>query len=89
MQAKKWVNGIEQPLSTGVTVLSSVASYVTDSGVIFGNAALSDGSILLIRWGTSGQAQILYPPAGFKAVYLTSIKSLGVCTWRISRLLLA
>lgn len=71
MQATKWVNKIEQPLSTGVAAQSSVATFVADNGVIFGSATLSNGNILLVRWDSNGNPQVLVPPTGFGVVRLT------------------
>jgi hypothetical protein len=76
--ATKWVNGLEQQLSTGgVETQSSVAVFVTDSGVIFGYAVLSDGRVVLIRWDAGGNPEILEPPNGLSVVNLSSIDSQG------------
>lgn len=77
MQATRWVDGVEQGLSTGVEAQSSVASFVADNGVIFGTATLSDGRQLLVRWDSGGNPEILEPPSGFGVVSLTSINTSG------------
>ena len=77
-KATKWVNGLEQQLSTGgVETQSSVAVFVADSGVIFGYAILSDGRVVLIRWDAGGNPEILEPPNGLSVVNLSSIDSQG------------
>jgi hypothetical protein len=78
MQATKWVNGVEQPLSTGnLQPQSSVAVFVSDNGIIFGTATTSDGHIHLVRWDADGNADVLEPPAPFGVVGLTSIDASG------------
>ncbi len=77
-KATKWVNGLEQHLSTGgVQAQSSVAVFVADSGVIFGYAILSDGRVVLMRWDADGNPQIFQPPNGLSVVNLSSIDSQG------------
>jgi uncharacterized membrane protein len=77
-KATKWVNGVEQQLSTGgVEAQSSVAVFVAESGVIFGYAVLSDGRVVLIRWDSSDNPEILQPPNGLSVVNLSSIDSQG------------
>ncbi len=45
-KATKWVNGVEQQLSTGgVQVQSGVAVFIAETGVIFGYAVLGDGRV--------------------------------------------
>jgi hypothetical protein len=78
MQATKWVNGIEQPLSTGnLQPQSSVAVFVADTGIVFGTATTSDGHIHLVRWDADGNPEVLEPPTPFGVVGLTSIDALG------------
>jgi hypothetical protein len=78
MQATKWVNGIEQPLSTGnLQPQSSVAVFVADTGIVFGTATTSDGHIHLVRWAADGNPEVLEPPTPFGVVGLTSIDALG------------
>jgi uncharacterized membrane protein len=77
-KATKWVNGVEQQLSTGGTqAQSSVAVFVADSGVIFGYAVLSDGRVVLMRWDTNGNPETFQPPNGLSVVNLSSIDSQG------------
>jgi hypothetical protein len=77
-KATKWVNGVEQQLSTGtIGVQSSVAVFVADSGVIFGYAVLRDGRVVLIRWDASGNPEFFEPPNGLSVVNLSSIDSQG------------
>ncbi len=78
-RATKWVNGVEQQLSTGgIVVQSSVAVFVADSGVILGYAVLSDGRVVLLRWGGGdGNPEIFEPPNGLSVVNLSSIDSQG------------
>jgi uncharacterized membrane protein len=78
-RATKWVNGIEQQLSTGgLIVQSSVAVFVADSGVVFGYAVLGDGRVVLLRWGGgNGNPEIFDPPSGFTIVNLSCIDSQG------------
>ncbi len=79
MQATKWVNGVEQPLSTGnLQPESSVASFVADNGIIFGTATTGDGHIHLIRWDAGGNPEVLDPPAPFGVVGLMAIDSSGM-----------
>lgn len=78
MQATKWVNGSEQPLSTGnLQPQSSVAFFIADNGIIFGTATTSDGHIHLVRWDADGNPEVLKPPAPFGVVGLTSIEASG------------
>ena len=78
MQATKWVNGVEQQLSTGdLQPQSSVAFFVADNGLVFGTATTSDGHIHLIRWEADGNPEVLEPPAPFGVVGLTSIDASG------------
>jgi hypothetical protein len=76
MQATSWVNGVERPLDTGHAV-SSVAAFVTDSGVIFGTGTFGDGRMLMLRWDSGGNLQTLEPPSGLSVVNLSSIDSKG------------
>ena len=77
--ATKWVNGVEEQLSTGgLVVQSSVAVFVSDTGVIFGYAVLGDGRVVLLRWaGSDGNPEILEPPNGLSVVNLSCIDSQG------------
>jgi Kelch motif/Galactose oxidase, central domain len=78
MQATKWVNSVEQRLSTGnLQPQSSVAFFVADNGIIFGTATTSDGHIHLIRWDADGNPEVLEPPPPFGVVGLTSIDASG------------
>src|SRR6266550_950970 len=78
MQATKWVNGVEQQLSTGnLQPTSSVAMFVTDNGTAFGTATTSDGHIHLVRWDGDGNPEVLEPPVPFGVVGLTSIDASG------------
>jgi uncharacterized membrane protein len=77
-KATRWVNGLEQQLSTGgLEARSSVAVFVADTGVIFGYAVLSDGGAVLIRWDSDGNPEIFEPPNGLSVVNLSSIDSQG------------
>lgn len=77
-KATKWVNGVEQQLSTGgVQVQSSVAVFVAETGVIFGYAVLGDGRVVLVRWDAYGNPEILQPPNGLSVVNLSSVDSQG------------
>lgn len=77
-KATKWVNGLEQQLSTGgVEVQSSVAVFVANSGVIFGYAVLSNGRVVLMRWDGDGNPEMFPPPNGLNIANLTSIDSQG------------
>jgi hypothetical protein len=77
-KATKWMNGLEQQLSTaGVKVQSSVAVFVANSGVTFGYAILSDGRAVLVRWDASGNPQIFEPQNGLSVVNLSSVDSQG------------
>jgi hypothetical protein len=77
-KATKWVNGVEQQLSTGsVQVQSSVAVFVAETGVIFGYAVLSDGRVVLVRWDAYGNPEVLQPPNGLSVVNLSSVDSQG------------
>jgi hypothetical protein len=77
-KATKWVNGVEQQLSTGgIQVQSSVAVFVAETGVIFGYAVLGDGRVVLVRWDANGNPEILQPPNGLSVVNLSSIDSQG------------
>jgi uncharacterized membrane protein len=77
--ATKWVNGVEQQLSTGgLVVQSSVAVFVADSGVILGYAVLGDGRVVLLRWSSGdGNPEIFEPPNSLSVVNLSSIDSQG------------
>jgi len=78
MQATKWVNDVEQQLSTGnLQPTSSVAMFVTDNGIVFGTATTSDGHIHLVRWDADGNPEVLEPPPPFGVVGLTSIDASG------------
>jgi len=78
MQATKWVNGVEQPLSTGnLQPQSSVAFFVADNGIVFGTATTSDAHIHLMRWDSDGNPEVLEPPPPFGVVGLTSIDASG------------
>jgi len=78
MQATKWVNGVEQQLSTGdLQPQSSVAFFIADNGLVFGTATTSDGHIHLIRWDADGNPEVLEPPPPFGVVGLTSIDASG------------
>src|SRR5581483_7490173 len=49
LQATKWVNGVEETLSTGdLQPQSSVATFVTDDGVVFGTATRTDGRVVMV-----------------------------------------
>ncbi len=73
MQATKWVNGVEHPLSTGGRdPQSSVAVFVANNGVIFGTAVLSTGRVVLMRWTADGHPEVLEPPGGLSVVSLSS-----------------
>jgi hypothetical protein len=77
-KATKWVNGLEQQLSTGgVAVQSSVAVFVAESGVIFGYAILNNGRVVLVRWDANGNPEIFEPPNGLSVVNLSSVDSQG------------
>ena len=77
-KATKWVNGVEKQLSTGgIAVQSSVAVFVADSGVIFGYAVLSNGRVVLMRWGANGNPEMFVPPNGLSVVNLSSVDSQG------------
>jgi len=77
-EATKWVNGLEQQLSTGeLEVESSVAVFVAESGVIFGYAVLNDGRAVLMRWDADGNPEIFEPPNGLSVVNLSSVDSQG------------
>ena len=77
-RATKWVNGLEQQLSTrGVDAQSSVAVFVANSGVIFGYAVLNNGRVVLMRWDSAGNPQMFQPPNGLSVVNLSSIDSQG------------
>jgi uncharacterized membrane protein len=77
-KATKWVNDLEQQLSTGgVETQSSVAVFVANSGVIFGYAVLSDGRVVLVRWDADGNPEIFEPPNGLSVVNLSSVDSQG------------
>ena len=78
MQATKWVNDVEQPLSTGnLQPQSSVAVFVADNGIVFGTATTSDGHIHLVRWDPDGNPEVLEPPTPFGVVGLTSMDASG------------
>jgi hypothetical protein len=77
-KATKWVNGLEQQLSTGgVEVQCSVAVFVADIGVIFGYAVLNDGRAVLMRWDSNGNPEMFQPPNGLSVVNLSSVDSQG------------
>jgi uncharacterized membrane protein len=77
-KATKWMNGVEQQLSTGgVQVQSSVAVFVGATGVIFGYAVLGDGRVALVRWDAAGNPEIFQPPNGLSVVNLSSVDSQG------------
>ena len=77
-RATKWVNGVEKQLSTGgIAVQSSVAVFVAESGVIFGYAVLSNGRVVLMRWGANGNPEMFVPPSGLSVVNLSSVDSQG------------
>jgi hypothetical protein len=77
-KATKWVNGLEQQLSTGgVQVQSSVAVFVANNGVIFGYAVLNNGRVALVRWDAAGNPEIFQPPNGLSVVNLSSVDSQG------------
>ena len=77
-KATKWVNGVEKQLSAGgIAVQSSVAVFVADSGVIFGYAVLSNGRVVLMRWGANGNPEMFVPPSGLSVVNLSSVDSQG------------
>jgi len=77
-KATKWVNGLEQTLSTrGIDAQSSVAVFVANSGVIFGYAVLRDGRVALMRWDSAGNPQMFEPPNGLSVVNLSSVDSQG------------
>ena len=77
-KATKWVNGVEKQLSTGgIAVQSSVAVFVAESGVIFGYAVLSNGRVVLMRWGANGNPEMFVPPIGLSVVNLSSVDSQG------------
>ena len=77
-KATKWVNGLEQQLSTGgVAAQSSVAVFVADNGVIFGYAVLNNGRVVLVRWDADGNPEIFEPPNGLSVVNLSSVDSQG------------
>jgi Kelch motif/Galactose oxidase, central domain len=78
LQATKWVNGVEEPLSTGdLQPQSSVALFVTDNGVVFGTATRTDGRVLMVRWDSNGTPQILEPPNGLSIITLNAIDRSG------------
>jgi hypothetical protein len=77
-RATKWVNGLEQQLSTrGVDAQSSAAVFVANSGVIFGYAVLNNGRVVLMHWDSAGNPQMFEPPNGLNVVNLSSIDSQG------------
>jgi uncharacterized membrane protein len=77
-KATKWVNGLEQQLSTGgVEAQSSIAVFVANSGVIFGYAVLSDGRVVLVRWDADGNPEMFQPPNDLSVVNLSSVDSQG------------
>jgi hypothetical protein len=78
-RATRWVNGVEKQLSTGaLAVQSSVAVFVSDSGVIFGYAVLTNGRVVLLRWSSGdGNPEVFTPPNGLSVVNLGSIDSQG------------
>jgi hypothetical protein len=78
MQATKWMNGVEQPLSTGnLQPQSSVATFVADNGIIFGTATRADGIVVMIRWDSNGTPQILEPPNGLSVITLMATDRSG------------
>jgi uncharacterized membrane protein len=78
-RATEWVNGIEKQLSMGsLVVQSSVAVFVSDSGVIIGYAVLNNSRVVLLRWSTGdSDPEIFEPPNGLTIVNLSSIDSQG------------
>jgi hypothetical protein len=77
-KATKWVNGLEQQLSSGgLEVESSVAVFVAESGVIFGYAVVNHGRVVLLRWDDDGNPEIFEPPNGLSVVNLSSVDSQG------------
>jgi uncharacterized membrane protein len=77
-KATKWVNRVEQQLSTGgIEAQSSVVVFVAESGVIFGYAVLNDGRVVLMRWDSNGNPEMFQPPNGLTVVNLSSIDSQG------------
>ncbi|MEV0810647.1 hypothetical protein [Micromonospora sp. NPDC050200] len=77
-QATRWVNGVEQPLSTlddGVS--SSTATFVVNNGSAFGTATLTDDRTVLMRWNQNGAPEVLTPPAGLSVARLSAIDELG------------
>jgi hypothetical protein len=77
-KATKWVNGVENQLSTGaIGVQSSVAVFAAASGVIFGYAVLNNGRVVLMRWDTNGIPEMFQPPNGLSVVNLSSVDSQG------------
>ena len=76
MQATSWVNRVERPLDTGHAV-SSVAVFVTVEGVIFGTGVLEDGRIVMMRWESNGNLNMIQAPNGLSVVDLSSIDSKG------------
>src|SRR6266487_1895579 len=78
LRATKWVNGVEQQLSTGdLQPQSSVATFVTDDGIVFGTATRTDGRVVMIRWDSDGNPQILEAPNGLTVVTLMAIDRSG------------
>jgi hypothetical protein len=77
--ATEWVNGIEKQLSMGDLVMqSSVAVFVSDSGVILGYAVLNDSRVVLLRWSSGdSDPEMFEPPNGLSIVNLSSIDSQG------------
>src|SRR5438309_6693659 len=78
LQATKWVNSVEVPLSTGdPQPQSSVALFVTDDGVVFGTAIGTDGRVRMVRWDSDGTPQILEPPNGLSIITLNAVDRSG------------
>ena len=72
------MNGLEKQLSTGgIAVQSSVAVFVSESGVIFGYAVLNNGRVVLMRWAANGNPEMFVPPSGLSVVNLSSVDSQG------------
>ena len=76
MQATSWIHGVERPLDTGPAT-SSVAMFVTETGVIFGTGTLGDGRIVMMRWLGGGKLEIIEAPNGLSVVDLSSVDTLG------------
>src|SRR5207249_2301301 len=78
LQATKWVNSVEVPLSTGdPQTQSSIALFVTDDGIVFGTAIGTDGRVRMVRWDSDGTPQILEPPNGLSIITLNAVDRSG------------